>query len=596
MKAAFSETTPYEILSRITDAFFALDTHWRFTYANETAGRLLFKDSKHLIGKTIWDEFPEAVDTPFYYHYHKAIQKQTPVIFQEYYPPLHAWFSVRAYPSENGLSVYFMDITNEIHAKMSADRHYEALFEQNPDAVFSMDLDGNYLSINPAMETLFGYTSDELLYKSFKPLVAKRDQDRVAACFQEAINLHPQSYECIVIAKDGTKIDVQVTNVPIVVDGEVTGVYGIAKDIRKQKAMERHLAESQQRYQSLKKYNPDGICSMNLQGQFIGVNPAFEKLTGYTREELLNMTYSDFAFTHTLEIAHDLFHKLRKMELTTPYEAVIKHKDGHALDVSSTPVPIVINNRLVGLYFIIKDISEQKQTEELLLRSEKLNAVGQLAAAIAHEIRNPLTSLKGFLQLVKSMNDNGNNEYFSIMETELSRIELITSELLVLGKPQAKDFKQANILNLLGDVVFLLESQANMKSIEMNFHHPGGEFLVNCDPNQLKQVFVNIIKNAIEAMNNGGTINISLDKRREDKKILITVVDQGCGIPEDKLKQIGQPFFSMKEKGTGLGMMTTFKIIEAHKGKINMTSKVGLGTTVQVVLPDSDSESTSEQD
>ncbi|MBW7458041.1 PAS domain S-box protein, partial [Paenibacillus sepulcri] len=201
---------------------------------------------------------------------------------------------------------------------------------------------------------------------------------------------------------------------------------------------------------------------------------------------------------------------------------------------------------------IVRDISERKKNEELLINSEKLYVAGQLAAGIAHEIRNPLTSLKGFLQLLASGRHNNKN-YFDIMKSELNRIESIVSELLMLSKPQIYELSHKDIRQIMNDTITLLEAQAILHNIEMEWS-PGQEPLwVLGVENQLKQVFINVIKNAIEAMLDGGRILIRCI--REDDQIMVRIEDYGPGIPEEQMAKIGQPFYTTKEKGTGLGLM-----------------------------------------
>jgi len=232
---------------------------------------------------------------------------------------------------------------------------------------------------------------------------------------------------------------------------------------------------------------------------------------------------------------------------------------------------------------IIRDISERKKNEELLINSEKLYVAGQLAAGIAHEIRNPLTSLKGFLQLLSSGRGNINH-FYDIMKTELIRIESIVSELLMLSKPQVYEFVHKDCRQLMSDTVNLLETQAILHNVIIEFHSDYRPLWVYGVENQLKQAFINVLKNAIEAMHNGGivTINMSLDL---DRGVLIRIKDEGSGMPAEQLSKIGQPFYTTKDKGTGLGLMVTFKIINNHQGHITAESKLGVGTTFIIQLP-----------
>jgi len=231
---------------------------------------------------------------------------------------------------------------------------------------------------------------------------------------------------------------------------------------------------------------------------------------------------------------------------------------------------------------IIRDISERKKNEELLINSEKLYVAGQLAAGIAHEIRNPLTSLKGFLQLLSSGRLNSKN-YFDIMKSELNRIESIVSELLMLSKPQVYELSCNDIRLVMRETITLLEAQALLHSIEMEVVYPDTPLWVNGVKNQLKQVFINVLKNAIEAMGDGGIIRIECV--RKDESVMVRIQDCGPGISEEQMAKIGQPFYTTKDKGTGLGLMVSYKIVDNHQGHIVVDSRVGSGTTFDIMLP-----------
>ena len=231
---------------------------------------------------------------------------------------------------------------------------------------------------------------------------------------------------------------------------------------------------------------------------------------------------------------------------------------------------------------IVRDISERKKNEELLINSEKLYVAGQLAAGIAHEIRNPLTSLKGFLQLI-STGRTDQTRYYDIMKSELNRIESIVSELLMLSKPQLVELNYCDARQIVQDTVALLEPQANLYNIILDAQYSESPLWVRCVENQIKQVLINILKNAIEVMPGGGNIRISA--MMSEAQVKIRIEDEGPGLDEEQLAKIGQPFYTTKNRGTGLGLMVSFKIIDNHKGKISISSELGLGTTCMIKLP-----------
>ncbi|GGH88518.1 signal transduction histidine kinase [Pullulanibacillus pueri] len=213
--------------------------------------------------------------------------------------------------------------------------------------------------------------------------------------------------------------------------------------------------------------------------------------------------------------------------------------------------------------------------------SKRLSLAGQLAAGIAHEIRNPLTAIKGFLQLIQK-DFTGNTMYLEVITKEINRIELILSELLGLAKPHESKFEKKHLNDTLDHVMTLIQTQANMKGINLikAYAKPLPECLY--DENKLKQVFINLLKNAIEAMPQGGDILTQAESN--DTHLRILIKDQGVGIPENHIGNIGQPFFTTKEKGTGLGLAVCQQIIREHSGILNIRSNA-TGTTIEIVLP-----------
>lgn len=261
------------------------------------------------------------------------------------------------------------------------------------------------------------------------------------------------------------------------------------------------------------------------------------------------------------------------IEITNVIGGTLHH---YLLDV----IPIFDDtNSLIYIVGSLRDISEMKSTEAYLRNTEKLSVVGQMAAGVAHEIRNPLTTIKGMLQLSK---DQFRSDHYKLLMSEIDRMNFIVNELLVLGKPQAIHYREVDIMSIMDDTLKIFESQAVMNGVSVTRDIKSWG-TIYCDPNQIKQVFINILKNATEAMPYGGNIHVFLDVKGAEQHIRF--VDNGEGIPEDILNKIGQPFYTTKKDGNGLGIMVTKKIIDAHKGKIQFNSQVKSGTTVEIRLP-----------
>ncbi|WP_377889782.1 ATP-binding protein [Alkalihalobacillus sp. R86527] len=344
------------------------------------------------------------------------------------------------------------------------------------------------------------------------------------------------------------------------------------------------LQESERRYNSLVENNPDGIMLVDLEGAIINFNPALEKISGYSFEEANHINCYSMLSYETKKRSMKCFLEVKK-GIPQKCESAILHKKGHAIKVKLIMIPHVIDGSIKGVIVIVEDITEIKETEELLRKSEKLTAVGELAAGVGHEIRNPLTSLKGFAHILYTSSDDlKSREFLQIMLSEIDRINVIVSEFMLLARPHDKEFDQCDLISLLRHVVTLLKTQAILNDVMIRTHYEFDRLLIICEENQIKQVFVNLIKNAIEAMPNGGIITVKVTLNNENEAT-VSIRDQGVGISAEQLQRIGEPFYTLKENGTGLGMMVSFNIIENHGGTLQLTSREGEGTTVHVALP-----------
>ncbi|GGD96803.1 ATP-binding protein [Paenibacillus nasutitermitis] len=330
-------------------------------------------------------------------------------------------------------------------------------------------------------------------------------------------------------------------------------------------------------------HTTDAIHVVDLKGRVTQVNRAFEELLGYSADDAVgNILPLVPEHLHAEEL-HTM-EGLKSGKHLTARETVRITKEGEWISVSVTSSPIRDKNGAIhAIASITRDMTSRNKMEELLRRSEKLTTVGQLAAGVAHEIRNPLTTLRGFLQLQLETNKL-NTKHVDIMLSELDRINLIVGEFLILAKPQATRFEEKDVRFILGDVISLLDSQAHLCDIEFLTHFNIETGLISCEENQLKQVFINLLKNAIEAMPEGGQIQISLDYKGSGE-VSISIVDQGIGIPEDMISKLGDPFFTGKDSGTGLGIMVSQRIIQSHQGTMEIRSKVNVGTSVTITLP-----------
>ncbi|WP_258234789.1 PAS domain S-box protein [Paenibacillus agaridevorans] len=349
----------------------------------------------------------------------------------------------------------------------------------------------------------------------------------------------------------------------------------LRKAFEENRRMKEHL-------ESFINHSNDAIHLMDLEGKVIQINRAFEQLFGYEESEVLGMRFPTVPDTHRMEKRQMIGLLLTGKKLPAQ-ETVRMTKSGEIIPVSVMVSPIRDSDGTIRAFAsICRDMRSRNRMEELLRRSEKLTTVGQLAAGVAHEIRNPLTTLRGFLQL-QQQSQKLSLSHVNLMLSELDRINLIVGEFLILAKPQATKFVTKDIRNVLNDVLVFLDSEAHLHNIVFRTVITEEECRISCEENQLKQVFINLLKNAIEAMPGGGSVHISI--QRKGDRIAISITDEGVGIPEEMISKIGDPFFTAKETGTGLGIMVSQRIITSHQGTMDIQSQVNVGTSVKVTLP-----------
>ncbi|WP_026584753.1 PAS domain-containing sensor histidine kinase [Bacillus sp. J33] len=238
------------------------------------------------------------------------------------------------------------------------------------------------------------------------------------------------------------------------------------------------------------------------------------------------------------------------------------------------------------LFLLIKylNLKKQAQNEKKENELQKLELVGTLAASTAHEIRNPLTGIRGLIQLLSEKYTNKQDQYyFSVINDEISRINEIVSEFLILGKPTAQKTETLDLRNIILELEPLIISEANLNNVHFHIFLPDVPVKADCTKDQIKQVILNITKNAFESMENGGELTIKLS--RLPTKAQLKITDTGYGIPESEIEKIFNPFYTSKDAGTGLGLVVCRRILQSFGGEIFITSKENKGTQVDIFLP-----------
>ncbi|EPD50261.1 PAS domain S-box protein [Paenisporosarcina sp. HGH0030] len=361
-------------------------------------------------------------------------------------------------------------------------------------------------------------------------------------------------------------------------------LYFYIKNLRDSKLIE----EEKEKLTLLIDTMPDCVSFKDGEGKWLQINKfgaqlfELEGIDYRGKDDREMAQYTDY-YHDALIYCIDTDEEAWRAGKVTRCEETIQLRDGSSKTFDAFKVPIFNpDGSRKGLVVIGRDITALKETESMLRQSEKMSVIGELAAGIAHEIRNPLTTIKGFLQMGKDKAINL-EPHTEMLIDEIDRINTIVNELLIVSRPSEVIFSNKNINTIVKEVIQLLSTEASLQNIQLNLNELE-KFDTYCNDSKLKQVFINILKNAIESISTQGEVNITLFEKDENY-FAIKFEDNGCGIEESRLKHIGEPFYSVKEKGIGLGMTVSFSIIESHKGTINISSEVDKGTSVEVLLP-----------
>jgi two-component system, sporulation sensor kinase A len=473
---------------------------------------------------------------------------------------------------------------DRIDATIEPDDLVDLFLNCTPDGFAILDMENRFIRINPMYTEIFGYTEEDIIGRSF---IDFPNPDSVIAIIDSVKK--GQVYSDLVskrIHKDGTVLDIAVSYSPLRNStGEIIAVMALYRDITYHKNMERELKKTRELYRLITENTTDMIKVFSKDFTIIYASPSCWTIMGERPEDLIGRKLTDFILPEEKDVYRKKFQALLESGEPQLVQKKLITSDNQIMYAEYNVSPIYNDQKEIDSFVIVgRNITDRVKNDTVLRNLDRLSIIGQLAAGVAHEIRNPLTSLKGFSKLLQNSAPNGKQEhYLSIIMDELDRIDVIVNEFMSLAKPQAIMFEKENIYSIIQSTVNILHPQAMLNNVQISISNEGQEIEVLCSSNQLKQVFVNFLKNAIEAMPNGGKVEIQIQKI-EDKKVKISFIDEGIGIGENLIQYLGTPFYTTKEKGIGLGLTVSNKIIQEHSGTMDIKSKIGKGTTITVEL------------
>jgi PAS domain S-box-containing protein len=332
----------------------------------------------------------------------------------------------------------------------------------------------------------------------------------------------------------------------------------------------------------------DAVYTVDLEGQILFGNAALERLTGYQVQELVGHSSLKLYTTDAVPAVLKCRRQLRSGE-PAPFhlEAEIHRKDGTGVSVELSVANLILDGQMVGRVIVARDITERKHLEEQLRQSQKLEAVGELAAGVAHELGNALGIIDSSVQyLLKSCAEGHSfHEFLEVIHRNIAQADRTISGLLSFARPRCPSPAPVNLAHLLEGTCQLLKGDLATQHIRVVLRCSPDVPLVMADPEQLQQVFLNLLLNAVQAMPEGGVVTLTTIVGPERKQVQIAVADTGLGIPQEHLSRIFDPFFTTKEGGTGLGLSVSARLIRAQGGHISVSSREGKGSVFTIVLP-----------
>ncbi|HUX75038.1 MAG TPA: MEDS domain-containing protein [Anaerolineae bacterium] len=350
------------------------------------------------------------------------------------------------------------------------------------------------------------------------------------------------------------------------------------------------LRTSQARLRAIFNGTAIGIALVDMEGRLVESNPALQEILGYSGEELCGMVFTDFTHPDDAMTVGNLHRELvaGKRDRYKTENRYIR-KDGRKVWANLT-VSLVRGASDEPQFAIgmVEDITEQKQIQAALLQAEKLAIAGKLAASLAHEINNPLQSVIGCLGLAKETLAEGGDvsQYLRVAHEELRRVARIVAQLRDLNRPPRPEKKEPTDVNgLLEGVLVLSRKQCENRQVEIIWKAAADLPLLLLARDQVQQVFLNLLLNALDAMPGGGRFQVSTTRTSQPAGVRIAFTDSGVGIPPDVLPHVFDLFYSTKPEGLGLGLPISHDIVKQHGGRIEINSQVGEGTTVTVWLP-----------
>lgn len=596
-----------KILESIGDAFFAVDNNWVVTYWNHSAESVLGKKKEDIVGKNLWDEFADAIDTDFYTKYHYAMETMETQSFEAFYETMNQWIEVTAYPSEDGLSVYFKDITQrkKANAEIAKSEEKRRLIMNGAlDAIITIDTNGTITFWNPQAESIFGWKAEEVMGKPlsetiipehFRKYHVEGIKNYLKTGKGKALNV---LLELSAIRRNGEEFPIELTVIPIK-QGDEEFFCAFIRDITKRKKSERELIENENYLRTILDNEPECVKVLNSKGELLSMNPAGlamleadneQQVLGHRMTDLVNKEY---------QLGFNRLSKEVFKGNSGSFEFEITGLKGGCRWLETHAVPLKDpTGKIVNLLGVTRDITQRKKAErELLALNEKLSIqtkelqrsneeLEQFAFITSHDLQEPLRMISSFMDQLKRKYSNQLDDkalqYIHFATDGAKRMKQIILDLLTYSRVN-KASNQIEEVNL-NEILFEY-TQSRRKLIgEKNA-------IISCDTLPvlntyrvpIVQIFHCLLDNALKYMQENVPPRIEIHALEKKTVWEFAVKDNGIGIDRNFYDKIFIIFQRLHNKdqydGTGIGLSIARRSVEFLGGEIWLKSKVGEGST-----------------
>ena len=591
------------ILDAIEDGIYIIDADYTLEFMNKT----MVRDFGAGVGKKCYQTINNCDEICPWCRAKEVFDGET-LHWEHHVPAIDKIYDLLEQPLKNADgTVSKLSICRDItQRKMgeekikASEEDYRRLFEHVGCGVYISSKEGKFLNANQALLHMLGYKSkEEFLKIDIAKDLYLRSEDRRK--FQETIEKDGQVIDLEVDfkRKDGTRISVlHTSHARYDQHGKVVGYEGLNVDQTQRKQMERELKEAHDFMNNIIQSSPNPIMAADTKGNILLWNRAAEETLGYKSEDTIGRMHITSVYPEG--VAKEIMKMMRSPEYggvgkLRSYPMVYVRRDGVIIDGNlSAAIIYDARGKAVASVGIFVDLEERlemerklRQTQEQLLQSEKLAAMGRLTSQIAHELNNPLYGIMNTLELMKTEipPESKRRKILEMALSETVRLTEMLRKMLSFSKPDEEEKQPTNINTILDEILLLHEKQLREYSIRIFSSLAEDLDMVKASKNQLRQVFLNIISNARDAMPEGGTLSVTT--RAEGDNVHIDISDTGTGIRKENLNKIFDSFFTTKDnmKDIGLGLSVCYGFIKDHGGDISVKSEWGSGATFTIILP-----------